>query len=181
MENPPPQPACYCPACGEVVTAGTSVERLLQCPRCGEQFFIADEITDPQEHEARATDDAPPNHESELSELRIHHARHVRQSAYRNRKWPIIGAAACLMAAAKLIQIGVVGFRTGMRAAPIVDMLVAIAALILFAHFVRRAITLTREIRASRLKDPITPPDFSTLSDGSQRYRNLEKMAGREE
>jgi hypothetical protein len=42
--------------------------------------------------------------------------------------------------------------------------------------FMRRAIVLHREATQSYLKDPTTTPDFSTLSDGSQRWKNLEDL-----
>jgi hypothetical protein len=39
-----------------------------------------------------------------------------------------------------------------------------------------RAIALHREATKSRVDTPMTPPDFSTLSDGSQRWKNLEEL-----
>jgi hypothetical protein len=40
----------------------------------------------------------------------------------------------------------------------------------------RRASAFTREARTAVRPDPTTVPDFSTLSDGSQRARNLEDV-----
>ena len=64
--------------------------------------------------------------------------------------------------------------------AAIGDALAAVAALSTFASIVRTIAALTREIRKSRLKDPVAPPDFSMLGDGTQRVRDLEAMAGSE-
>ena len=33
-----------------------------------------------------------------------------------------------------------------------------------------------KEAIATRIEPPATPPDFSTLSDGSQRWKNLEEI-----
>ena len=41
----------------------------------------------------------------------------------------------------------------------------------------RQAVELTRELRMPVLPQPARPPDFSTLSDGSQHARNLETFA----
>ena len=57
-----------------------------------------------------------------------------------------------------------------------------ILAAAMAATFVyRRAAALTRELRhrPAALDEPQTPPDFSTLSDGSHAWKNLEQMSPR--
>jgi hypothetical protein len=45
------------------------------------------------------------------------------------------------------------------------------------SFFFRKAAAYQREIRQLKpLADPVGPPDFSTLSDGSQRVRHLEDL-----
>ena len=63
---------------------------------------------------------------------------------------------------------------------PIGFCLAAAAAVVGSGYFVRSVMRLTREIRASFLTDPPTPPDFSTLSDGSQQWRNLDEISDAE-
>ena len=41
---------------------------------------------------------------------------------------------------------------------------------------VRRATAFHRELQKPMLEEPTTPPDFSTLSDGSQQVQALEQM-----
>jgi hypothetical protein len=56
----------------------------------------------------------------------------------------------------------------------------ALAVFAFFAgiHFVRRIVALQREIRTPPPMPPEPPggPDFSTLSDGSQQWKNLEDI-----
>ena len=42
--------------------------------------------------------------------------------------------------------------------------------------FIHRAIEIHREAKRSRIEPPATPPDFSTLDNGSQRWKNLEQI-----
>jgi len=50
-----------------------------------------------------------------------------------------------------------------------------VAAMMAAAFFLRRAAELTRELR-TRPPGAEAPPDFSTLSDGSHAWKNLEQM-----
>jgi hypothetical protein len=43
-------------------------------------------------------------------------------------------------------------------------------------YFGSRARELRREAKASALPEPTTPPDFSTLDDGSKHWKNLEDV-----
>lgn len=43
-------------------------------------------------------------------------------------------------------------------------------------YFGQRARSLHREAKASTLPDPATPPDFSSLDDGSKHWKNLEDV-----
>lgn len=100
----------------------------------------------------------------------------MRRGAYRTRSWLIIAAVACVAGAAQLIYLAVRGYHFGQRIVPGGDLLAAAVALVVLPFFIRRAIRVNREIRQSPLDEPQTPPDFSTLSDGSQRWKNLEAM-----
>jgi len=177
-------PEYYCPACGKPVAATESQHHALQCSHCAEQFFIPGEAPEESGNHVEAFGDVglaaptPSADDSELSELRIRQLSNLRRGAYRSRSWLLIGSAACLVGAAKLIEMCVVAARHKMLLASIGDAMGAVAALMICRHFVRRARVLTHEIAASRLADPIAPPDLSTLNDGSQRWRNLEQLTG---
>jgi hypothetical protein len=47
------------------------------------------------------------------------------------------------------------------------------------SFLLRQVAALNRELRQPALTEPAAPPDFSTLSDGSQRWKNLEDMQRR--
>ena len=44
------------------------------------------------------------------------------------------------------------------------------------SFLLRQVAALNRELRRPAVTEPEAPPDFSTLSDGSQRWKNLEDM-----
>ena len=172
-----------CPTCGQPVGAGTSPGEVLQCPHCGGQFFVPDESRSAQtastlaegEHDAAVENDAPP--EVDLSELRIRQVSSLRRGAYRTRSWLIIGALTCGVGFCQLVYIAVRDWRLGLRLGPIIDLVLAVLAVALFRSLLRRIRMLNREIEASRQQDPATPPDLSSLSDGSQRWANLDALS----
>lgn len=173
--EPTGQPQYECPGCGELVTPAALGDSLFQCPRCGQQFFAAAEEGVPDDTET--PDDHSSSREDEpLSELRIRQISALRRAAYRSRSWVIIAAGVCLVAAVKLLLSAIIDVRAGRRAAPIGYALAAVALFILAAHFIRRAVEMTHRIRQTSQPEPTEPPDFSSLSDGSQRWKNLEDM-----
>jgi len=174
--------AFECPGCGQVVEATPgAVARLVDCPACEERFLIqaADgsmeipetpELTDEEKAEARL---------GELDGLRLRHLVVVRRAAIRSRTYAVVGMVCCLMLVVKLVMMArdearVVGWhgRQGSFVA------CAVAALAGAGYFARRAAYWGRESRAAKMPEPEGPPDFSTLSDGSQHARNLEEMGG---
>ena len=118
-----------------------------------------------------------PVDEQHLDALRIRQATALRRSLYRSRAYAVIGALACAAGAVQcawlvIRQMRGAGFDS--RAAALLLLLnVTIVAALLLA---RRAAALYREAVSTVLPEPRTPPDFSTLSDGSQRARNLEDV-----
>src|SRR6266513_1165130 len=125
-----------------------------------------------QEDESQQDDRA-----SELDGLRIRQLATLRRAAYRSRSHAIVAMLVC---AAAVVQAGFL----------LVQHLIRIgfdARLLLYAAFIlagayggiffwRRAVALHREATQSHQDNPTTPPDFSTLSDGSQRWKNLEEI-----
>lgn len=176
----------YCPHCGGVVAVedSTQAQAGLRCPHCGESFSVAsddvpaDDTTDGVE-DAQARAEIEARREADLSELRIRQVANLRRGAYRTRSWLIIGACTCAVGFAQLVHLAIRDWTLGLRLGPVADVILAVIAALIFWHFVRRIRALSREIRASRMPDPAAPPDFSTLSDGSQRWANLDELANR--
>ena len=185
MQPPPvehPLPDSYpCPECGSAVPADADGGAILQCPRCGTQFFLP---ADPDEIEHAAPEDAaaveaPSDADAELSALRIRQVSALRRGAYRARSYCIIGAAVCGVAVVNLILRLAELLRHHRWQARwvrygVLYTVLAMAAAYGLVYFVHRINELTREVRRPSLQDPATPPDFSTLSDGSHHVRDLE-------
>jgi uncharacterized Zn finger protein (UPF0148 family) len=184
---PPPSPADesgarVCPNCGHAVESTDPAQTLLKCPACGEEFFVGsegDEEVRREEAEARAREEeAAAQRELDLSEAKIRQISNLRRGAFRTRSWLIIAAITCVAGAAQLVFMAVQAHRRALRGAAIRDVVLAIACLFVCRYVMTRVRRLTREIEQSRLEEPTAPPDFSTLSDGSQRWKNLENMTG---
>jgi hypothetical protein len=122
--------------------------------------------------------DSDSTEDIDLSETRIRQISGLRRGAFRTRSWFIIGAIVCLVAAVELAQMAVAAFRLGHQLEAIGEAFFIVVAIFICGRFVRRSIELTREINTSRLEEPSTPPDLSALSDGSQRWENLNQLAG---
>jgi hypothetical protein len=158
---------------------------VLQCPQCGQQFFVstdgAEELASADDEGQTQTPEDDAKADADLSELRIRQVSDLRRGAIRSRSWLIVVAVACVVGAGQLIYLAVRQYHAGHRRGALRDVLCAAVALLIVPYLVRRIRQLGNEIRETRLKDPQTPPDFSTLSDGSQRWTNLEDLTGKNE
>jgi len=184
-ETPPagfviPPELFECPACGQAVEATRGpVAQLLHCPACGEHFVIAaiDGSTDVPEEGAVREEEKDAREVAELDSLRMRHLVVTRRTAMRSRTYNILGAATCLMAAAKLVVMTVKEVRIeGWHLRAVSYVLFAIVAVWPIPYLLRRAAHWARESRGVKMPDPETPPDFSELSDGSQHAKNLEDL-----
>ena len=120
-------------------------------------------------------DDAEP--EEHLDRLHIRQATVLRRSLYRGRAYALVGALACAAAAAQCAWLAYRYVRAlGWDARPVALVVLMWGAIAGAAWCARRAAALVREARAMGMPDSGMPPDFSTLSDGSQRARNLEDV-----
>jgi ABC-type nickel/cobalt efflux system permease component RcnA len=116
--------------------------------------------------------------EPELDGQRIRQLAALRRGAIRARSWCLITAGVCLVGAIQLVIFSVQLIRAPGSAWLRIPcyLMVAAAGLWLTVYFLRRARVLKREIGRSALGQPETSPDFSQLSDGSQRWKNLEDI-----
>lgn len=129
-------------------------------------FDTGDEPTAQASHDDR---------EHELDGLRIRQLSALRRSAYRTRSFAIIVAVACLVVG---IQLAIKAFRAESAWFRVLSAALAVFALFGAVHFTRRIAALQRELRTPPPMPPEPPggPDFSTLSDGSQQWKNLEDI-----
>ncbi len=183
-------PWYQCPECGLDLDANSIGDwTLIECLVCHAQFIPSAGLTGEQEAlEAEDTGErerlaAIAAREEELSGLRIRQLSALRRGAYRSRSYSIIAAVALGVACFKLLTIAVRHVRsTGWHSRPVghliaVGYAIAIGAGLMAIRFLwRRIVEFTRELNRPTLIDPGVPPDFSTLSDGSQQWKNLEQM-----
>lgn len=181
--NDIPSSVYHCPECGRPVDTVTALSPgLLQCPFCHAQFFAGideeEEETAEPDHDTLA-DERHRQAEHELSELHIRQVRDLRRGANRTRSWFIFGAIVAAMVSAELIVMSIQFVRLyGWHALAVGYLFAAAAGLMVSLRFVQKAVETTREIRAMVMPEPVTPPDFSPLDNGSQRWKNLEELKG---
>jgi hypothetical protein len=148
-------------------------------------------VTEQPEHncddppESASADNAPhdltydPHRQDELDGVRIRQLAALKRGAYRARSFAIIGCVASFVVAVKLalMTAGHVQAR-GWGAWPLGFASSSLVAMMLGSYFGRRAMDLHREINTPAPLPPPPPggPDFSTLSDGSQQWKNLEDI-----
>ena len=187
-------PHYLCPNCAQAVDASAATGPVLECPQCGTQFFppvVEDAEEKAQEAMTRTVQ------EEELSAGRIRQLSVLGRTAYRTRSYHIIGAGACFGLMLMLIKYTVESVtrlhHSGVEASAFAFFAVAAAMGAFFAvaaamgtvRFLKRVIAIQREINANiearrleELEAARHEPDLSTLSDGSHRARNLQRMLG---
>jgi hypothetical protein len=143
-------------------------------PRAAADFLIVDDTEDaapaPEEDPEEGPDPKP------LNAARVRQLSALRRGAYRSRSYFFVAIAVCVVAEGQLALMTVRYVRAfGWRPRPVGYLCGVVAAMMAAAFFLRRAAELTRELR-TRPPDAEAPPDFSTLSDGSHAWKNLEQM-----
>jgi hypothetical protein len=135
---------------------------------------VFDRLHDDEVRADQSIDPAPTA--AELDDQRIRQIATLRRALYRSRSYAIVALAA---AAAVAVQLAIMTVTWLLRGHPLgaAAMLVgSIACVLTSIHFYRRAASLHHEATQTHLPAPIEAPDFSTLSDGSQRWKNLEDV-----
>lgn len=170
-------PRLTCPYCGHEVAVEYRMGQIPLCPDCGGAIVIDDE---PENSVDTLVKDA------ELSSLRILQLARQRRGLIRSRSYMLILAIACLVMATQLmasmlrLALNHANWQPGGRTRS--TMFIALLAgwflvsLILLRWFGRKASELKKQIFHSDLSEPATPPDYSSLCDGSQHFRALEQM-----
>jgi hypothetical protein len=119
-----------------------------------------------------------PSPSPELDGQKIRQLTALRRGAIRARSWCLITAGVCLVGALQLIlnTIQLVRRTHSWGVRPTLYVFTTIAACIIAAYSIRRAIALGKEINKPFMEEPQTSPDFSTLSNGNHRLHDLENI-----
>ena len=113
----------------------------------------------------------------ELDAQRILRLAKARQAAMRSASDCLIVAGGCGVASIDLLWRALRRFwALAEWFRPLLYLLGACVLTWLCVHFTAKAFHIRREARQKALPDPTVPPDFSTLSDGSQFAKNLERI-----
>ncbi len=168
------QDALACPHCGtELDAAPGPAAQELACPHCNGSILIPS-----ADGSIEALDDAAPRGgKDELNVVRIQQLAAARRAAYRARSHCVVGAIICCVG---VLQVAWSGFNLvrengwGMLATSYT--LFAVIGAWGAVFFTRKAADLGREARAPTVAETTSSPDFSTLSDGNDRWKNLEDV-----
>jgi hypothetical protein len=167
-----------CPGCGERVEANVEeVARMVECPACGEGLIIPGADGSTNLPEPAGEEEEHGEEAEELNSLRIRHMVVTRRTAIRTRTYFVTGAVACVTGAIELVVMTVTEVRrVGWHLRQAGFVLAAVVGGWAAVYFMRRAAYWGEQGRAAKIPEPETPPDFSTLSDGSQHAKNLENL-----
>jgi hypothetical protein len=172
-----------CPHCNQAVEAEPGeTAQTIACPVCGQTFVLpsADgslDLPEENDRDAAALEHAHAAREQELDGLRVRNLVVAKRAAIRSRTYAIVGAVLCLMTAIDMVISTVTDVRKGgWHPKEVGYVMVAAAALLALIPLVQNAILYGRESKAVVIPEPETPPDFSTLSDGSQISEQLKDV-----
>lgn len=171
-----PEIAFVCPHCQRefLVTPAASAS-LVECPHCHAQVVVAGEDGS-TEIQTDAPGHSKPDRQEELDGLRIRQLSRARRATFRTISYTLIAAIVCGVSVLQCFWECLLSLR--MHAIlPAIGYVIFAALLGLGSiHFAKRMIALRREAALHPEDAPETPPDFSTLSDGSQAAKNLENL-----
>ena len=151
-----------------------------ETPEPAAEYVIVDDTEDVAP-DADADEPAEEPAARPLTAARVRQLSALRRGAYRARSYCVVAIVACAVAEGQLAMMTVRHVRAlGWQWRPVGYVCGIVAAMMATAYFLRRAAELTRELRPSRdaagAPGDQSTPDFSTLSDGSHAWKNLEQM-----
>ncbi len=149
-------------------------------PPAGE--FVVDDSMEPSAEDASADAEAEAARRAEeLDGLRIRTLSRKRRGAYRALSYCLIALLACAVGGIQAaIDLHDELRDRGWTKHAIAFGLLTIALAWGAIFFAGRARLMRKEAQSVKPPDPETPPDFSTLGDGSHFAKNLEAMNGEE-
>lgn len=184
-------PSIDCPRCRQALALQDGA--LQRCPHCAEQFYLeVEEEESDEDREAReAIEQRAAEEKERLDDRRIQVVQLEKRGLYRARSWALVVAMGCMGIAGQLVWLGVNWFRDlpaevgppaiRERASDpirgVAYFVIAVGLAVVSIRFFRKARRYLLEAKAMSLPEPTTPPDFSTLSDGSQIVDELKRMS----
>lgn len=182
-----------CPNCGtpvDPISATTDEAGLVYCPICGDAFPVeapepaaaATEAGPEADTLAYAASDTPADRQGdfaqELDGLRIRQVTKLRRGTARARSYLVIGVIVSVVASVKLVLMTIAYVRAdGWALTPVGYLLFVGFLLMLAGYFGARAMEAHRELQTPMPLPPVEgEPDLSTLSDGSQHWKNLDDI-----
>jgi hypothetical protein len=171
-----------CPHCGQGIEARLAeVAQEIPCPACAGVFVLPaiDGSTDvpPQEHPDDERERIAAERERELDGLRLRNLTLGKLAAIRGRTYALVGAFACAVTAVKcILKLLPILHEQGVTPPVVGFALIALAAVVAVVPLLFNAAELNRDCRTIVIPEPQTPPDFSTLSDGSQIAEQLKDI-----
>jgi hypothetical protein len=168
-----------CPGCTEAIDVpAESAGKLVRCPYCNTHFFASAEQADQPVVDDTTPESTDIDRESAFNKLRIANYTALRMGAIRARSWWLIAMVLAILIVLDMMAnaaLYVAMFhRWGVW--PTLRVVIGVLCTKFAAHAWRRAAALHREISKSAIPEPTTPPDFSTLDDGSDRLKQLENI-----
>jgi hypothetical protein len=166
-----------CPNCGgEVQALPSHHPTSVFCPHCDHVMLIPS-LEESASHNSDVRSASAL--EGELNANKIRQFSLTRRAAYRSLSYCIVGLIGCVTAAIQLLIRTVRYFRSEhpWTLYSILSLIATVGLLAMIPFFIKWTRACRREARPFRIEDPATPPDFSTLSDGSQHWKNLETMS----
>lgn len=170
-----------CPHCDHPVLAEPAEQpQELQCSACAGIVLIpaSDGRTDIEQEQEEARLLRAPARPDEIDGLRVRNITVGRRALIRARTYALVAALGCLFAIVKAILSAseLVAVR-GWTLRPATYLAIALLATWGLVHFVRKLAHLSRELkRPPHPLEDLPPPDFTTLSDGSQHWKHLDEM-----
>jgi hypothetical protein len=159
-----------CPTCGQALDVTQIAAPIVQCSHCGHQVMVALDDSD-------APASPEPDENVKLDRIHIERVFAVRSASMKSRRLAMIGMLCCAGAVVQSVSLLVRhAIHFGWDWWQLLYIAIAIAGSWGGAHFWQSAVKYQREAQETRLPPPTAPPDFSTLSDGSQRWKDLEQL-----
>lgn len=177
--------AFECPHFGARVEAASAADdHVVYCRGCGAAFAgggggSAADAADALDYADPATPaDRRGDFTEELDGLRIRQISTLRRGTSRARSYLVIGVIVTVVGAMKLLLATIEYVREGGWGLTPVGYLLFVGVLLMLAgYFARRGLELHRQLQVPAPLPPVEgEPDFSTLSDGSQHWKNLEDI-----
>lgn len=166
-----------CPGCDLAYEAEAGdVARVEQCPGCGQPILIP-AIDGSSELPEETEETAEPTDEDHLNRLHVQQLTRERRSLIRSRSHAIVGVGLCVVGAGELLPLSIRAiYQHQFGIWPATYLVFGLYLPFAAWQLTQLALKLHRQSKVELLDEPSTPPDFSTLQDGSQFVENLKKM-----